>query len=201
MERGGVVMDNQEKAYTTKEISEHLEIGTSTLRKWCLSLEENGYMFSRTEGNKRLFVDRDLLALKYFKKLVQGENFSLGNASKVIASRYEGEASEERTPAVLQENEDENRSLERSNEMIQQLVEHMKKQDEHIERQERFNKELLDRLDKQQTYIEERLNERDNKLMESLREARETKLLIAAAKEENEKEKNSKGFFSKLFGR
>lgn len=195
------MMQEQEKAYTTKEISDHLEIGTSTLRKWCLALEENGYKFSRTESNKRLFVDRDLVALKYFKKLVQGENFSLGNASKVIASKYTSKASETRTPTVLQENDDEQHSLRRSDEMIQQLIEHMKKQDEHIERQERFNQELLERLDKQQTYIEERLNERDKTLVQSLREVQETKKLIAAAREEQKIEANNKGFFAKLFGK
>lgn len=187
-------MMEQEKAYTTKEVSDHLEIGTSTLRKWCLSLEENGYLFSRTESNKRLFVERDLLALKYFKKLVQGENFSLGNASKIITSRYKEETSETRTPSVLREDEKEDRSVMRSEEVINKLM-------HHIEKQEKFNMELMERFDKQQQYIEERLEDRDNKLMQSIREVQETKKLIASAKEEHDQEKNNKGFFAKLFGR
>ncbi|MBP3953630.1 DUF3967 domain-containing protein [Bacillus suaedae] len=185
-----------EKAYSTKEISEHLEIGTSTLRKWCLSLEENGYDFARTEGNKRLFVEGDLVSLKYFKRLVQDERFSMENASKVIISRHSSKASESRTPSVLPQDDENKRSNERSDEMIQQLLEHMKKQEERMEQQEKFNKELLERLDRQQTYIEERLNERDNTLIQSLREVQETKQLIAAAKEEE----NKKGFFARIFG-
>lgn len=181
---------NGERAYTTKEISDHLEIGTSTLRKWCLALEEKGYIFARTEGNKRLFIERDLLALKYFQKLVQGENFSLENASKVIVSRYEKEASESGTPSVPSTVNDEKRSLERSDELISFLM-------ETVEKQEKFNMELLDRLDRQQTYIEERLNKRDELLMQSMRESQETKKLILAAQEERKQRKGIMKWFSK----
>ena len=59
--------------------------------------------------------------------------------------------------------------------------------------------ELLKRLEERDKYIEERLNQRDNKLMESLREMQETKSMIAAAKEDQDNEKK-KGFFSRLFG-
>ncbi|WP_100408479.1 DUF3967 domain-containing protein [Bacillus solitudinis] len=191
-------MNNGDKAYTTKEISDYLDIGTSTLRKWCIALEENGYEFLRTDNNRRLFFERDLIGLKYFKKLVKVENFSLENAAKTVTSKHRGEASETRTPSVLQENSDEQRSLTRSEETLQQLLEHMKKQDEHIEKQESFNKELLKRLEERDRYIEERLNERDSKLVESLRDVQETKRMIAAAREEQD---NKKGFFSRLFGK
>lgn len=193
-------MQEPEKAYTTKEVSDHLGIGTSTLRKWCMALEGNGYRFARTESNKRLFVDRDLMSLKYFRKLVQGENFSLGNASKTVTSRYIGLASETRTSSVLQENNENKRSLERSDELVKQLLDRLDNQEQYIERQEKFNQELLNRLDKQQIYLEERLNKRDNNLMQSLREVQETKQLIVAAREEEEK-RSDKGFFARLFGK
>lgn len=191
-------MDEIEKAYTTKEVSLTLDIGTSTLRKWCLSLEENGYSFARTESNKRLFVENDLVALKHYKVLLQEHNFTLGNAAMIVISKFHNKESGTRTPSVPQENEKEERSDKRSDDRIDRLI-------EYAEKQEQFNRELVERLDaqqkhieKQQYYIEERLKERDEKLMDSLRTFRETKqemLQIAATKEEK------KNFFSRLFGK
>jgi hypothetical protein len=64
-------MDTFGKSYTTSEVSTTLGIGDSTLRKWCLSLEKNGYQFIRNEQNKHLFVERNLVVLRHFQKLVQ----------------------------------------------------------------------------------------------------------------------------------
>ncbi len=176
-----------EKVYTTKEMSLTLNIGTSTLRKWCLSLEENGYTFLRAENNRRLFVERDLIALRYFQKLVQGENFSLENSSKVIISRYKSEASESGTPSVLVHDEEKNKDLKRSDEVMQSLL-------DHIDKQEQFNRDLLERLDQQQKYIDERLEKRDNLLMDSLKESREERQRIAQAEQESKK-----GWLARLF--
>ncbi|MEK4167760.1 MULTISPECIES: MerR family transcriptional regulator [Anoxybacillus] len=192
-------MNEFEKAYTTKEVSLTLDIGTSTLRKWCLALEENGYQFLRTDNQKRLFVERDLVALRYFQKLVQGENFSLENAAKVVTSKYKGEASETGTPSVLSQNEMEKRDFKRSDEILQELLERFEKQEQFNQELLRFNQELLQRLEEQQKYIEERMNKRDELLMQSLKESMETRKMIAAAKEEEEKKK--KGFWSRLFGK
>lgn len=64
----------------------------------------------------------------------------------------------------------------------------------------KLNDELLSKLNEQQKYIDERLEQRDRKLIESLRESQEerkTLLQLAAAQEEEKK----KGFFSRLFGK
>jgi hypothetical protein len=175
-----------EKAYATKEISLTLDIGSSTLRKWCLALEENGYYFARTDNQKRLFVARDVVALRYFQKLVQGENFSLDNAAKVIASKYKVEASESRTPSVLLENEEEQsyfwHSYEEDMEEIKELVTN---QSEVITKQTELIKDLVTRMDQQQKYIDEKLAKQDELLLdairESQRESQETKQLLLTA--------------------
>ncbi|MDR4156983.1 DUF3967 domain-containing protein [Bacillus cereus] len=64
---------------------------------------------------------------------------------------------------------------------------------------ERFNRELLAKLDEQNRYIQESFTKRDEQIMKSMREVQETKRLVAAQQEE-EKEENTKGFWSKLFG-
>ncbi|GMG76990.1 DUF3967 domain-containing protein [Trichococcus sp. K1Tr] len=199
-------MDHTEMAYTTKEVSKTLNVVDSTIRKWCLSLEKNGYTFTKNEHNQRLFLERDLVVLRHYQTMVKENNFSMDNAGMVIAAKFsrpfpDGTGG---VPAIQNEDEErprersDSRSSERSDERINKLI-------EYAEKQEQFNKELVERLDvqqkhieKQQHYIEERLKERDEKLMDSLRTFQETKqemLQIAAAKEEK------KGFFSRLFGK
>ena len=68
-----------------------------------------------------------------------------------------------------------------------------------VENQNELIKELISRMDQQQKYIDERLEQRDRKLMESLRESQEERkalLQLAAAQEEEKK----KGFFARLLG-
>jgi DNA-binding transcriptional MerR regulator len=180
IKNGGEIMNIHEKAFTTKEVSVTLDIGDSTLRKWCLALEKNGYQFIRNDQNKRLYTDRDLVALRHFQVLVQQNNFPMENASLVVASRFQGEASESGTGIVLQENEE----IKRSSERYEALETKINEQQELI-------KALIQRLD-------ERDNRRDQLLMQHIKEIQETKQLLLASKEE---EKEEKGFFSRLFGK
>jgi DNA-binding transcriptional MerR regulator len=198
-ERRDIMEQNYEKAYTTKEVSTTLDIGDSTLRKWCLALEKNGYKFIRNDQNKRLYTDRDLVALRHFQVLVQQNNFPLDNAALVVSAKYTGEPTESGTGIVLQNSEKGNRSPMRSdNEAMEKLMEHIQVQQEYIERQEQFNKELLDRLDKQQKYIDERLNERDKALTSSIRELQKSNEEI---KQLNAAEPERKSIFSRLWGK
>jgi hypothetical protein len=189
-------MEYNEKAYTTKEISTTLSIGDSTLRKWCIALEKNRFNFIRNDANKRLFVDHDLVILRHFQTLVQDNNMPLDNAAMVVVDRFGKGAFEVGTGIVPHQKEEEQRDLMRSNEVLKELQEHIKRQNDFILQQEQFNKELISRLEKQQNYIEERLNERDRALVDTVREMQETRKLIAATQEESKK-----GFFSRLFGK
>lgn len=164
-----------EKAYTTKELAMLLEIGTSTLSKWCLSLEENGYPFARVEHNKRLFLEKDIVSLKNYTILIQEENFSLSNASKIVAAKYIEEETGIRTPSVPVRT-DENQAT--PGILMQQLLEYIKEQDERTKQQDQFNQQLLKRIEKQDALLEERLKERDNKLMETLNTVRGTKEIL-----------------------
>src|SRR5699024_7337439 len=106
--------NNFEKAYTSSEMAQILDIGTSTLRKWCLSLEENGYQFSKDDYQRRFFIDRDIVALKHFKQLVQTGKMPLSKASNVVVPKFKDDAFSTSTPSVLDENENYKRSIERS---------------------------------------------------------------------------------------
>jgi DNA-binding transcriptional MerR regulator len=187
-----------QKAYVTNELSKILNIGTSTLRKWCLALEKNDYEFMRTDQNKRLYVERDVIALRHFQALVQQSNMSLENASLIVASKFNNVRSSTGTPSVLHNAEENNRSSERSELVLEQLVEHIQMQQQYIERQEQFNKELLTRLDRQQQYIEERLNERDKALTSSIRELQKSNDEI---KQLNAAQPEKKNIFARMWGK
>lgn len=185
--------EKTEKAYTPREMAVTLEVGDSTLRKWGIALEKHGYGFIRNEQNSRLYVESDLVVLRHFQQLVKHHNMPLENAAKLVVDRFGKGSFEVGTGAVLAKKEEERRDLLRSDEVIQQLLEHIKKQED-------FNQELLKRLDQQQKYIDERLEERDRKLMESLRDSQETKqqlLQLAVTQMEDKK----RGFFARLFGK
>jgi hypothetical protein len=196
-----------EKAYSPKEMSLTLEIGDSTLRKWSLALEKNGYGFIRNEQKNRLFVEGDLVVLRHFQNLVKQHNMQLDNAAILVIDRFGKGAFEVSTGVVPVENKEEQRDLTRSNEeIISKMMEYINGLEERLDKQEEFNKALLHRLDRQQKYIEERLEERDNRLeerdtmfLESVRASQEIKqqlLQIASAQEEKKK-----GFFARLFNK
>lgn len=177
-------------AYSPKEIAGMLNIGDSTLRKWCIALEEHGYIFTRTDNKRRMFFDKDIIVLKHLRELIQVQNLSLENASKVVTTKYK---QDEEQPSAHRNGNNDDRSLESDTQKILNRLEQL----------EEFNKTLLDTIDKQQKYIEERLDKqeermekRDSMLMESLREAQETKRLMIEAKEEAEKKKPRKGIMS-----
>lgn len=177
--------ERTERAYSAKEVFTTLDIGDSTLRKWCLSLEKNGYKFFRDGQNRRLYVEGDLVVLRHFQKLVQEHNTPLENAAKLVVDRFGKGAFEVRTPSVPVESQ---RDLDRSTvKEIEELKELVTNQNELI-------KELITRMDQQQKYIDERLNKRDELLMKTIREQQqETQKLIAAAEEKK------KGFWNRLF--
>lgn len=93
-------MESQERAYSTKEVSHTLGIGDSTLRKWCLALEKNGYTFIKNEREQRLFIESDLVCLRHFQTLVQQHNMQLENAAIVVVDRFGKGAFEEGTGHV-----------------------------------------------------------------------------------------------------
>jgi hypothetical protein len=194
-------MSGTDGTLTVKDMTNRLNIGDSTLRKWCLSLEEHGYNFYRTDQNKRIFTQQDLIVLQQFQKLVQEKNMSMNNASLVVTAKYKKEPFSNETEIEQTIEQENNVPLLRSdNELFERLLTHIEHQEQRQKQQEEFNKALLKKLDEQQKYIEERLNRRDETLIQSLREVQETKKLIATAEEKREEE-SKKGLFARLFGK
>ena len=191
-------MERTEKPLTPKDVSISLGIGDSTLRKWCLALESHEYFFSRTDNNRRVFFEKDMIILRHLRRLVQVQNLSLENASLIVISKFREDAS-------VVPNSENSVSLNRSpNEIVKDLMAHLEQQEqfnkqliERLDQQEKFNKQLVEQLNKQENYIRERMDKRDEMLMEAMRQSQETKMLILAAKEEQKKKKGFFSFFNK----
>jgi DNA-binding transcriptional MerR regulator len=185
-------------AYTTKQVADNLGIGTSTLRKYCLMLEDErlgNYQFERNEKDQRIFYDHDIIALRLLKKMAQDDGVTLENAVKVVGDK--ARSREEFVSETPEEPETSNvtvADLQRYEDKLDEIVKFTFRQEERMQKLERFNRELLAKLDEQNKYIQETLAQRDEKFIESMREVQETKRLIAA------QEEKPRGFLSKLFG-
>jgi DNA-binding transcriptional MerR regulator len=190
--------DSKEVAYNTKEITDMLKIGSSTLRKWCLALEEQGYIFTKVEQNKRLFLDKDLILLKHFQKLVQENKLQLEQASKVVISRFSAVEDEPfsqvttSVPAVKDEV-----FPARTTSVPVELLDFM-------EYQKQVNEEVLNQvksLNSEILELKSQNNRYNSEFVKSMRTSMEQHKLEVATAIEQELSKKKIGFFARLFGK
>jgi hypothetical protein len=188
-------IEKVEKAYWNYEVSKDLEIGESTLRKWCIELERNGYTFIKGAMDSRAFTDHDLAALNHFKQLIKKKKHTKEQAAKLVVEKFKREGGNERTTPIPMDN---TRSIENLELMIKDLLSLAKKQEEinndlleRTKNQNEFNKILVQKLDQQEKFIKESIEKRDKLLLENIRSSQEQ----AAA---NEKKKTS--WIKRIFG-
>ena len=173
-----------QKAYWNHEVAKYLGIGESTLRKWCIELETNGYVFIKGAKESRAFTDYDLEALNFFKQLTKAKKHTLKQAAIVVVEKYKREEEKERASPEMDTNFNiDINSAEELKRMVKQLLDNQEKQME-------FNKALLDKLEEQNKYIHESINKRDQILLENIRKSQEEK--AAAIEEEKNEKKKSK---------
>lgn len=163
------------KVYSPSDIADLLNIKESTLRKYCLLLEDKGYTFQKNNRQQRFYSDRDVITLRKFVTF-KDNGMTLKEATESVMLWHKGNADP---------NESEN-AIQHHNSDIAELKDMIYKQNELI-------KALSNKLDHQQEYIDKRLNERDNLLMKSLNEMLENRKQIATAEK--------KGFFARLFNK
>ena len=189
-------MNKADAPYSAKDLSQSLGIGDSSLRKWCLSLEEHGYTFYRTDQNKRLFTEKDIIVLKHYQQLVQEKNMSMNNAALIVTAKFLKEPFSNGTEVEQIETEMNTVPVTRSD--IEGLLNRLSTMEEQQSQLIDMNRLLLSRLDEQQKYIDERLNSRDSLLLESIRETQATKQLLLEQQEQQKKpRKGLLRFFTK----
>ncbi|MGF2716190.1 hypothetical protein BWGOE4_55090 [Bacillus mycoides] len=171
------------QTYWGSEVAKNLGIGSSTLRKYCLALEEAGYLFERGSNNSRIFYHKDVATIERLVTAMNKKNVTLEQAINLaITSVIKNEIATVATHGVAD-------------------TEHIKALSERIERLEHLNLELIQRLDKQSKLLQEtdaqriiREEQRDVQLMQVLREIQDSKRLIAASEQK-------KSFWIRLFGK
>ncbi|MGG0369535.1 DUF3967 domain-containing protein [Priestia endophytica] len=154
-----------ERTYFGSEVASTLKIGSSTLRKYSLALEEQGYTFDRGMNNSRIFYQKDVAMVQRIMNAMNKKNITLEQAINLAISSVP----EDIVATAVMDKQTES-SID-----VAML--------ERLERLEKINFELVKRLEEQQRMLQERDTKRDEYLITVLREVQESKQLIAATKD------------------
>ena len=79
-------------AITPSEVSLQLGIQPSTLRKYCLKLEEHGIKFERNADNSRRYSAMDVVTLRKMQTLIQNDGMTVDNAAYTVSNGQKEEA-------------------------------------------------------------------------------------------------------------
>src|SRR5699024_7096802 len=135
------------KVYSASDITALLDIKDSTLRKYCLMLEDKGYEFQKNNRDHRFFRDHDIITLRKFITL-KDNGMSLEESAEGVVWWQKGNEDAVTDVAVRQaETRD---VIERYNNDMTEMTDMMRQQNETIT-------ELSAKIDKQQEYINDRL--------------------------------------------
>ena len=181
----GIEKDDEnlnKRLLTVKEVANLVDETPNVIRNWLKELKMYIPVI-KNESGYNVFDDEAIEILKQIKHLHRERNYSVKQIEHYFFTN--GEAYK----PINQKTFDEKFADE-----MNELKEQIKALQEHNQKQDEFNKTLILKLEEQSKYIDEKLNKRDQALMESLRIVQETKALTAAATEK-------KGFLARLFRR
>lgn len=163
----------QEKAYWISEVSELTSININTIRKYCLLLEQNDYLFIRDDQDRRAFRTQDIIAIQEVTRLKKAEKITLEEAATRVAKMYSQTENDQPgiMPTITQNpfNADKN-TLEMD--IKAELDTITKRLNEVVQ----FNESLVQKL-------EQRDEEHFKRLDELMKTQLETRRLIAAAQD------------------
>lgn len=166
--------DSSQSIYISKDVAMMLKIQESTLRKYCIMLEEHGYKFHKNEHGHRGFLDNDVITLRKLIEIKSHPDMTLKQACNAIMTWVKEKDMSEVDTNVITENEQHDERYSELKEMIQQQNELLKK--------------MAKKLDDQQRYIDEKLEKRDQQLMGAIREMQEEeRVLLETASASQEK--------------
>ncbi|WP_228307904.1 hypothetical protein [Priestia sp. J2] len=174
------------KEYQSSQLAGIVGISVATVRKYAQYMEKAGYTFIRNESGHRIFLDKHILLFKEFNGLSKTGTASLGHIANTLATKYkelEFDKTKENNEHIGGEAAGDTTLLDKGSEhkialTDEQYTTLMAKLDrlatlddivEQLDQQKEFNKMLMKQLEQQQKYIEQRLDKRDNQLIESMR--------------------------------
>ncbi|AQZ93213.1 DUF3967 domain-containing protein (plasmid) [Bacillus sp. SA116] len=160
------------------DVARELGLSPSTIKKYYLLIEENGYRFTRSRTGKVIFSERDL---EIFKRLIQIKNekgIKVVDAVKTVISSIT-DVTVWKESAVATEFEEPPVDITVMKETMEQMHEIIKNQQKQID-------QLLESQNQTQKLLESGSTDRDKLLLQSIRETQELKQLIL---ENNKKKK------------
>ncbi|MCA1024439.1 DNA-binding protein [Halobacillus litoralis] len=176
------VMENtQQFGYFARDVAMDLEVTTSTLRRWSIELEKNGYKFDRNEKDHRIYFERDFKAFRELKKLI-GNSVPFLDAVQAVASMTVDNKNATKTPSVYQH--EVRLSIRELQELVQGSV------------QKAIQQEKDNIIDEIQTKMNNVIEQRDRQITYEMRRSLEQKQLEHAANLEKENQLN---WWQKIF--
>lgn len=187
-----------DKYYSPKEMADMLGLEPVTLRKYSIALEKAGYIFLRNDSDRRLYSERDAMALQHLKALRERNALNVDNAAMAVATRFSQvnesvetvthsqnlpaksvhERSDERYEVLEAKLDEQTEQIAKLTDMMQALVERLDERDNVIrELSEALNatKAIAAASEERQSVLSEREKERDEKLTQLLRDMTEVK--------------------------
>lgn len=190
--------------YSPGEVTEQLNIQSSTLRKYADVLEKEGYTFIKNERGHRKYRESDVMVFRKVINLKNDTDMTLENATKQIVSwhqgvevlpleRHEVECYEEPdfNATTLQTMiQDQKEVIEKQNDLLQELTKRLTEQDQRFVQRESELLSAIQTIQESQVVIATNSSEdvaknqgRDEMLMQTIREVQEVKKMIAASKD------------------
>ncbi|OUA54558.1 DUF3967 domain-containing protein [Bacillus thuringiensis] len=190
--------------YSPGDVTEQLGIQSSTLRKYADVLEKEGYTFIKNERGHRKYRESDVMVLRKVINLKNDTDMTLENATKQIVSwhqgvevlpleRHEVERYEESDfnaiplQAIIQEQKE---VIEKQNELLQELTKRLTEQDQRFAQRESELLSAIQSIQDSQKLIAmnsradiAKNQDRDEMLMQTIREVQEVKKMLAASKD------------------
>jgi DNA-binding transcriptional MerR regulator len=173
--------------YKAKEVMEKLEIKDSVFKKYISILEKEGYIIQKNKQGHRLFTDEDIRTLEKFIELSKYDGMTLESVAKMIGSTKQKNNGHD----VIEEKEQSHDVMTLITTAVTTALEEQAKQ----------HSAQLQQMQEQLNRIESNQNDRDLKLVHSLRESQETKKLLLEVKEQiaATQEEKKKGFLARFF--
>lgn len=157
-------------SYDTLQVAKLLGVQESTVRKYCALMVKQGYQFNKNSVGHRIFYEHDIEVMRDIIEL-KNEGVMLEEAVKIILNAYQQDMSLTTDVALP------------FNRLLKEFENFRKVQEE-------FNHQLVKKLETQNDYIKKMIEERDRRLMQSIRQTMELK-------QQNKKKKSFFGFFKK----
>ncbi|WP_353856826.1 DUF3967 domain-containing protein [Bacillus sp. Bos-x628] len=163
-----------------EDVAQELGLSPSTIKKYYLLIEENGYRFTRSRTGKVIFSERDL---EIFKRLIQIKNekgIKVVDAVRTVISSI--------TDVTVWKGSTESTQFDETEPPLDITImkETMEQMHEIIKNQQKQIDQLLENQNQTQKLLESGSTNRDKLLLQSIRETQELKKLIL---ENNKKKK------------